>query len=161
MWSLKLLDSAMSTSQGIVAWYLIRKDPIETWHNQCSWLVLTGVMNVEGPTSCWKPLNYGIIWSDLLKWTSFRCLPKQITVISSFTGPPVLCWQPISWLHALLFPVPWVRTKQWSVSVGLSAEKLQTVQFWEVKQVKSNHGWVHLKNSPYITIQSFWHNRLC
>lgn len=59
-------------------------------------------------TSHWKPLNYGIIWSNLLKWTSCRCLPKQITFISFFfSGPPVpLSWQPISWLHALLFPVP-------------------------------------------------------
>lgn len=40
-------------------------------------------------TSCQKLLKYGIVWSDLLQWTSF-CCSKQINVILSFTGPPVL-----------------------------------------------------------------------
>lgn len=27
-------------------------------------------------TSCWAPPSDGLIWADLLKWTSFCCLPK-------------------------------------------------------------------------------------
>lgn len=44
-------------------------------------------VNTRECTSCWPPLNNGLIWSDLLKWTSFCCLPKKIAV---FTGPPLL-----------------------------------------------------------------------
>lgn len=83
---------------------------METWHDQCSLLVLTAVMNMHGHTSCWKPLNYGIIWSDLLEWTSFRCLPKQITVIWFCSGPPVPSLGSPFPGCTLLFPVPWFRT---------------------------------------------------
>lgn len=37
-----------------------------------------------------RATEQGIIWSDLLTRTSFRCLPKQITVTWIFTGPPLL-----------------------------------------------------------------------
>lgn len=116
-------------------------------------------MNMHRRTSCWKPLNNGSIWSDLLKWTSFLCLPQ--TNVISFLLDLLLSHLAAHFLAACsAVSCSLSQNEQWCVSFGLTAgrseRKLQATSpgMGCTSKIKSQLSWFYEITCSFIHINT-------